>query len=229
MGYACRCATGIEEVELFTSSCSPGSRFTVTIIVWANLLIVHWLIIARTKSRCLYSWWEYRWVSHTLLPGCCYLARTRSFTGLIHVFMIPAGDTAFLSSVCISLVTGMHFFPLRAKGNSGGVISQMRIPSGNVGVNKADFDLALSLPATTLITINALYCIKKALKPGTHPLTLFVAATKTPPSLHSRVCEWVGGVRNRGMGYQVSGLISPTYRKNSKAVYGFQIYPLKKV
>lgn len=103
--------------------------------------------------------------------------------------MIPAGDTAFLSSVSVGLVTGMHFFPLRAKGNSGGVISQMRIPPGNVGVNKADFDLALSLPATTLITINTLYCIKKALKLGTHPLTPSVAATKTPPSLHSRVCE----------------------------------------
>lgn len=41
MQYACRCAAQIEEVELFTSLCSPGSRFTVTFIVQENILSVH--------------------------------------------------------------------------------------------------------------------------------------------------------------------------------------------
>lgn len=131
--------------------------------------------------------------------------------------------------ISIGLVTGLQFFSLRAKGNSGEAISQMRIPSENVVVNKTDLELATRLPATTLITTEALWCIMKAFKVGTHPLDPTAAATNPPPLLHSRVCEWVGGVGNRGTGYRARRLISPTYRKNFKTVCGFQIYPLKKV
>lgn len=121
------------------------------------------------------------------------ISPTRSFTGLIHVFMIPAGDTtAFLSYISMGLVTGMPFFPLRARGNSGGMISQMQIPSGNIGVNKADHDSALSLPVTMLITIIVLYCIKKTFKLGTRPLHSLCGSHKNSP-LATLTCLWMSG------------------------------------
>lgn len=55
-----------------------------------------------------------------------FIMGAQSFTGLIHAFMVPAGDTiAFLLSISVGLVTGMHFFPLRARESSEGEISQM--------------------------------------------------------------------------------------------------------
>lgn len=118
--------------------------------------------------------------------------------------MIAAGDTAAcLSSVSFGLVTGIHFFPLQAKRNSGGVISQMRMPSGNVGVNKADLDLAMSPHAC-----NNAHHYQRALlhKEGSltrDPSSCCVCGCHKNSPLAALTCLWMSG-RSKKQGDGIS-------------------------
>lgn len=99
-----------------------------------------------------------------------------------------------------------------------------------VNVNKAALESPLSLPAATLITINMLYCIKRAFKLVARPLALSVAATATPPPpplpTHVSGNEWEE--KETETGYQVCVLISPTYDKAFQALFGPEICPWKR-
>lgn len=117
---------------------------------------------------------------------------------------IIAGDAAAcLSSVSFGLVTGMHFFPLQAKGNSGGVISQMWMSSGNVGVNKADLDLAMSPHACNNAHHYRCTLLHKEGSLTRDPSSRCVCGCHKNSPLAALTCRWMSG-RSKKQGGGIS-------------------------